>query len=755
MKAILAMLLCAIISLSYAAQMDVKVPGLSSITETDVRNGGREVSLKLQGDAWQRNFALFAPFVWIGVTSGSGVNQEPYGFTANKGSVLPAASIVMDQRKNDGSTLALLLQPSPFYDIVYDEIIYIAVPSNATVSGVAPNTQAFVIKAARSSLNGPAIVTEAMLRAGGLNMTILLLNGETFVSRGVQRDLSVLETIAQVTSNLFDLPEETNNFEVRKGLILKPIGFDIISPFDTMTVTFAADPMYNFYSPTEIVNFSLPKMFITSGLRPTPLAPLGFVVQNSPGTVYFHETVASPTGTGTIVQIAPTPSLTETEIRSGTAELVLVVLHDIWALADNTSAAVINKKTIFLQGFRSSDANGKFNNRMGSGFLLKSSGVQLIDLVPNPVTSEMRLRVKFEKDPQFILPANTAREMVTFFIPGEMFVSGISPQAQGGGVNSFQFSIEAMGHIQEFAARSALPIHSGYISGIIQRPVNLQLVVQLTKDKWKEAACKDVLRFGFSSNLPNLPHGFMRKLDTIVSPFGAQFQKCGSGAAELCLLTLPISTVSSFSLVPDAANTYPEPEIVTFKVPARCVGFGIQPSGGATFVIDVVPTQISYIAYMPGVDAGRPALTGTVYADRVFQIEAVYANTTAWNGIKLVNSLKCTSPDATQIEHTSIQKCSESNSCQTDAKKSKNAHSIEFKPKSGAFTFAGVWSICVMYDTEPFQLGTHLVIDTDPSATAGSEAAAPATAVDPTIVAVCQKKQINYHLFESNTINLI
>ena len=693
-----------------ASVMTIDIPGATLITEADIRVGGRELGLHLKGDTWKRNFALYAPAVWQLISSGSSVNEEPAAFSVYKSEIIPTQDIVIDQRRNDYSALALLFRPAPSYNIKKDEVIYIQVPVNATQSGTAPtgDVSVFVVKAGLAMLQKPAVITEEMIRRGDLNMTFTLLWGERFVTRGVQRETAVREMIDLIISDLVSVPGENSNFEVRKNLIIQPIHFDILSAGDSLTIRFQPDPLYNFYAAREVVNFTLPPVFITSGFVPASTEPLGFVVENSPGTV----TLVEPLG-----------GLTEAAIRAGTAEFILVLQHDIWDLADNTSAVVQERKVVFINSFVSPDPNGAFNRRMAAGTLLKPSGIQLLDAKPTR-KSEQRLRVRFEADPAYIL---AARDTISLFIPQEMLVSRLAPFSAGGGPNFFQAKVLAMGDLGY--SPTFEPRHSGDVIGLPGAEVFMSLTVTLKKDKWKEVACRDVLRTGFSSSHPSMPHGFMSKLDRIVNPAGVSFTKCTSGLS--CTMTVQLSREATYSLVPQELAS-PEAETITLNVPKECVGYDVAPSGRAQFTIDIHPSEISYDLYMPAyLEKGEQI--GVVYAGRAFYVEAHYGNPESWRAVHLVNSLQCSSFDVPQIPADAYGNCTQY-SCFTGAASFTHTHSIRFGPK----TQAGVWSVCIHYSYTQtrVRLGQPIVIETDPTQVLPPAVPTVGGSVDPYIVAV-------------------
>eukprot|EP01059_Diplonema_ambulator_P011228 TRINITY_DN21188_c0_g1_i1.p1 TRINITY_DN21188_c0_g1~~TRINITY_DN21188_c0_g1_i1.p1 ORF type:complete len:421 (+),score=96.92 TRINITY_DN21188_c0_g1_i1:3-1265(+) len=399
-------------------------------------------------------------------------------------------------------------------------------------------------------------------------MNITLTNGETFVTRSEGPIVKLLESF---NSSLANDPSEPYNFVARKGLLLNVQRVEIIAPYDTLRITFQPDPNYNFYAPQEIINVTLPPVLLTSGFAPTPGQPLGFVIENSPGTVW--------------ISFGQNTQLTENMVREGTASFILVLKHDKWNLVDNTSAAVIERKNTFISAFRNT-ISGMWDQR--SQYLLKPQSFVLLDPQPD-VNQEQRLAVNIQQDTGYRLSTDVTQDSVQFYIPTSVLVSKLPPFSLNQGPNSFRFDIKAMGDITLVNTGHTEPEQSGDIAGLPGAKLSMSLTVKLNKDSWRAVDCRDVIRTGFSSNLPNAPHGFLAKLDSIVNPNGIMFTECGID--KPCEMTINMYRVSSYTIAP-AQGAIPQPEIVTLNIPAKCVAFRIAPVGSVTMTIDLHPSEV-------------------------------------------------------------------------------------------------------------------------------------------------------------------
>ena len=709
------LMLIAAVVLTEGSIVNVFVPGQGSISETDIRAGGREVHLTLKGDTWIPTFAMFASGIVNLITSSSGVTAEPDGFMAKKRTILPTTSVVVDQRKNDFSVVALILQPDVSYNIQKDELVYISIPGNTTLSGAIPlppegtGPTSFVIMAAQSILEVPPVITEEQVRAGDLRIVILLTNGETFVQR---KPSAIHDMISQVSSSLENVPGEVSSFNIRKNLIFNSeIGFELISPYDRLHIRLEKDTFYNFFAEKEIINISLPTSFMTSGFVPTPQSPLGFVILNSPGTV----------------RLDTTTTITELMVRSGTVEFTLVLKHDKWNLVDNTSLPVITRKLELIQRFRSVK-KGSWDARLAEGQLLSPQSFILLDPVPTN-RQEQRLLVKLLKDPSYRLESGLSSDEIQFSIPPGTLISGLPPYSSTV-ENIFRFSIKAMGDITQLSGSE--PEHSGDFIGLPGAKLSMIIRISLNKDKWKAADCRDVIRSGFSSNLPTATHGFMAKLDRIVNP--ASINIVGND------MEIMLSRESTYTIAP-AVGTAPAPEIISLRIPAQCVALRVPPGGVATIKIDLHPSEIPYSLYTPR-ETDRPEMFEIVYANRPFNMEVHYANPDTWKQLKLINSIQCdTGVRNYDVDVSDFGNCSVL-SCRTRATAFPNAHVIRLLPPKNVadWTPVGTWSVCVFfwYSGRWTRIGQPIDIQADPLDQQAPGDGDLTASVDPSVLAVCE-----------------
>eukprot|EP01063_Lacrimia_lanifica_P036719 TRINITY_DN7368_c0_g1_i1.p1 TRINITY_DN7368_c0_g1~~TRINITY_DN7368_c0_g1_i1.p1 ORF type:complete len:903 (+),score=239.07 TRINITY_DN7368_c0_g1_i1:68-2776(+) len=729
-----------------AGLLRLEIAGGTAITETDVRRGGREVLLKLEGDTWILDWVPAARHLQATIESTSSMLDEPAGFMASRETLLPIDSIVLDSRHNDFSVVALVLQPLASFNLFHDEVVYIPVPANATTSGQITYPEGrsdstnFQILAGKTKLQAPALITEDEVRAGGLQLTLLLLQGEQFESRGEARERSVDLVIDAVTSSLDGNPDEQNTFRALRHSLLAAIGFDIVSTAEEMTITLQPDPTYNFYADTETVRFTLPPSFFMSTLVPTPVEPLEIVIQNSPGSVWLRM-----------------PPTTEAMMRSGTASLIIVLKHDRWNLGKDGTPEAQARREELINSFEGTTEGGLWNAQRST--ILQPDSIVLLDAVPDE-RSEQRVEVRFNQDVNYILRAVAADE-VEFFIPASALLSQLPPKsldADGNVGGALTFSIQAMGDVQQIGSGGQLPEHSGDLKGLPNGKPVMQLTVRLTKDRWAEDTCADYIRSGFSSDQPDLPNGFMAKLDRIVNPAGLTFTPCTVG--NTCELTIRLTPEESYSALTPA--NLPKKEVITVRIPPQCVSFGVQPSGSATMTIEPHPSEVSYNLLTPGT-LEKPEVFGLAYEDRPFYVEAWYGNKESWKGLRLVNSLSCSQVNVARypVPQENWGKCGELMTCLTSAKDYPDTHSIRLAPAQGqnptGWMPPGTWSVCTLfvYSAQWVRVGDPITVEVDPTKSVDGEVTGKASDINPMIVAGMLMLLIVFFILMYHTLRVI
>eukprot|EP01062_Namystynia_karyoxenos_P031890 TRINITY_DN23613_c0_g1_i1.p1 TRINITY_DN23613_c0_g1~~TRINITY_DN23613_c0_g1_i1.p1 ORF type:complete len:1001 (+),score=211.65 TRINITY_DN23613_c0_g1_i1:76-3078(+) len=698
--------------------------GQIGITETDVRAGGRAILLQLAGDTWKNtDFHLYRPAIIAGLRSAS--DNEVTGFTAKRATILPLDAVVIDMRRNDYTVLALLFEADETYDILRDEKVSVDIPANATTSGTKPTLAdagggipSFMICAAQSVLQAPPVIEEQQLRDGGLELNLFLTMGEQFVQRQTS---AIVDLIRNFNSSLYGNADEPENFFVRRNILLDPVRFEPIAPnYEQLRITLSPDPVYNFYSPQEIVNITLPKTLMVSGFEPTPQSSLGFVIRNSAGQAWIDG-----------AERGLEPDITEQQIRDGTASIILVLKHDKWRLQDPRYPQALDT---WISTFISQEGQqAVWDGRIAAKKILLPDSFVLLDHAPGsagPNHQLQRLQIRFQADSAYEL-VGVAQEAVVFRVPSIVLQSGLPPRGAGGsgsGTALFEFTIKAMGQVEiQPGTQQLLPHDSGDLSG--SSGEQKQIEVLLRKDKWKPATCADSIRAGFNSTLSRAvaPYAFLAKLDRIVDPAGVSFSECPVSATA-CSMIVRLRTEQTYTLAPADESFPPQPETISLTIPPRCVMLNIQPAGVVQFPVYPHPTEVSYRTFSPG---ATPEAAGseTVYADRAFDVELFYAPDGDWISYQLIKGIDCLEgPD--QPAHASTRECRCSADCKcntmvADVNKYPKGLRLSFAPTEQAagqvWTDTGSWSVCVMRATTRsyVRIRNPITIEQDPATVEG------------------------------------
>ena len=323
--------------------MDVALTGtITNDSELDIRNGGSDIVLTLTGDTWVSGgtFDGIRQGIIDGLVS---AQAEATGWN----NVVQTGLQVTDVARTSATVVTITMPTFAGYDITAQETITATVPAGAMVQGgsvvAASPTFDVTVMAGTIALTGNVVDDDEIDIRTGSSQIVLTITDDTWVPD----DGTFAAQRGAIIAGLVSAQGEANGWNnvVQAGI---PVG-NVVRTSDTVvTIMFPALAGYD----------------ITAQETITVTVPAGALVISSVGLV------AAPTFNVGVVAgtVALTGSVTndaETDIRTGSSQIILTLTDDSWVLDDGTFAA---QRAAIIAGLVSAqgEANG-WNNVVQAG----------------------------------------------------------------------------------------------------------------------------------------------------------------------------------------------------------------------------------------------------------------------------------------------------------------------------------------------------------------------------------------------------